>query len=79
MTGRRRAERLSELAPYPPSVTDDATLTDFLADDDAEQPVADPATPTAAWGSYTCAACGVTVDRVWRAEEGFVCPDCKPW
>lgn len=26
-----------------------------------------------------CAACGVSVERRWRAEAGLVCPDCKEW
>lgn len=27
----------------------------------------------------TCASCGATAPRLWRAAAGLVCPECKPW
>jgi hypothetical protein len=41
----------------------------------------DPAVSTYGWGpdGGTCAACGATVERRWRGEDGLVCPDCKSW
>lgn len=39
----------------------------------------EPARATYGWESYDCARCGSAVDRVWRGEEGLVCPDCKEW
>lgn len=26
-----------------------------------------------------CAVCDAVVERRWRDERGFVCPDCKEW
>ncbi|ELZ29612.1 hypothetical protein C475_01646 [Halosimplex carlsbadense 2-9-1] len=41
----------------------------------------EPAEATYAWSTDgdACAACGETVERRWRSEEGLVCPDCKEW
>ncbi|QLH81462.1 DUF7573 domain-containing protein [Halosimplex pelagicum] len=41
----------------------------------------EPAEATYAWSGDggTCAACGETVDRRWRSDDGLVCPDCKEW
>ncbi|WP_135365300.1 DUF7573 domain-containing protein [Halosimplex halophilum] len=46
-----------------------------------DPPTVDPAESTYAWSrdGGTCAACGETVDRRWRSDEGLVCPDCKEW
>lgn len=107
-------------------MTEDATLTDFLEDDDAtgednalggddeegdddatgeddaasddvepesadvagsehspdaseDEPSLEPATPTSAWGEYTCRDCGSSVSRVWRDGEDVVCGTCKSW
>lgn len=40
---------------------------------------ATPLQSTYAWGEYTCSVCGGATTRVWRADEEFVCPACKPW
>ncbi|QSX01241.1 DUF7573 domain-containing protein [Haloterrigena alkaliphila] len=61
----------------------DAADGDSTAPTDGTSPTA-PATgdtglSTYAWGSYTCARCDGETDRVWRADDAFVCPDCKPW
>ena len=42
---------------------------------------AEPATPTYRWqpDGAVCEACGVTTERQWHDDEGFVCPDCKSW
>ncbi|AGB38257.1 DUF7573 domain-containing protein [Natronococcus occultus] len=34
---------------------------------------------TYAWGSYSCRRCDREVERVWRDDGAFVCPDCKSW
>jgi len=34
---------------------------------------------TYAYGEYTCADCGQSTNRVWRADGALVCPDCKQW
>jgi hypothetical protein len=41
----------------------------------------EPAEATYAWSGdgNTCAACGETVERRWRSDDGLVCPDCKEW
>ena len=40
-----------------------------------------PATVTFDWSPEggTCADCGGTAERRWRAEAGLVCADCKGW
>ncbi|MFB6141137.1 MAG: hypothetical protein ABEJ26_11970 [Halosimplex sp.] len=41
----------------------------------------DPAESTYAWSGDggVCDACGGTVERRWRSDDGLVCPDCKEW
>jgi len=45
-----------------------------------ERPV-DPAVSTHRWHpeGKSCAACGATVTRLWRDDDGLVCRDCKDW
>ncbi|WP_436911387.1 DUF7573 domain-containing protein [Halosimplex marinum] len=63
----------------------DRTETDD-ADTDEEGVRVDPSTVEPAESTYawsrdggTCVACGETVDRRWRADDGLVCVDCKEW
>ncbi|WP_049922087.1 DUF7573 domain-containing protein [Halopiger djelfimassiliensis] len=72
-------------------MTDDATLSDFGADD--RDPEADgtetdgasggdetaTALSTYAWGDYTCRRCENPTERVWRDDGDLVCPACKSW
>lgn len=71
---------------------DDASLEDFLDQDDETQavnadaePTADPgvapATPTYRWtpSDFTCAECDTQTQRGWHGDDGLVCPDCKEW
>jgi len=67
-----------------------ASLDDFVADperdaNDPERNANDPEpepTPSAyGWtpDGANCADCGATVERRWRDDGQFVCPDCKDW
>lgn len=47
--------------------------------DDADATAGDSGLSTYAWGSYTCNRCDSDVERVWRQDGAFVCPDCKSW
>lgn len=58
--------------------------TDSSADaetdgDDADATAIDSGLSTYAWGAYTCSRCDSDVERVWREDGSFVCPDCKSW
>jgi hypothetical protein len=46
-----------------------------------EPVVVDPATSTSRYDpeGVACAACGAEVGRLWVADDGAVCADCKPW
>lgn len=59
-----------------------ATEADADAPDTDDSAVdVEPATTTYQWtpAGATCAACGETVERRWRGDEGLVCPNCKEW
>lgn len=71
-------------------MTEDRSLEDFAggrsAADEAEtteedSETADPAVATYRWDpdGVECAACGESVERLWNADEGFVCEACKEW
>jgi hypothetical protein len=51
------------------------------AGDDTEATAPGPIATTYRWsaGGETCELCGERVETRWRAEEAFVCVDCKEW
>jgi hypothetical protein len=71
--------------------TDDAEDDEAAVGDDGgpgdepggavEPVVVDPATSTSRYDpeGVACAACGAEVGRLWVADDGAVCADCKPW
>ena len=73
------SDPIEEPEPEPEQAHADAhTDTDS---DDLEQTAAeiDPAITTYAWGTYVCANCDESVDRVWRRESHLVCEECVEW
>ncbi|MCU4743923.1 DUF7573 domain-containing protein [Natronoglomus mannanivorans] len=57
-------------------------------EDDSDVAEIEPATTTYAWGSYVCAVCETSVERVWQRGDGdetdgnqddLVCESCKVW
>ena len=53
---------------------------------DANEPDANESEPEPTPSAYgwtpdgvDCADCGATVERRWRDDGRFVCPDCKDW
>ena len=79
-------EPTEEADDEPPA---EAEPTDEVAessdDEDSEVPASPSLTYTSSPDGETCAACGATVQRRWRAGEGaadpdaLVCPDCEVW
>lgn len=49
------------------------------ADEEGARP--DPLAPTYWWSGNggTCGACGARVEERWRADDAYVCVDCKDW
>lgn len=76
-------------------MTEDRSLEEFAAgrdgddadaDSDADAADSDTDAPSPAVATYRwdpegvdCAACGESVERLWNADEGFVCESCKEW
>lgn len=79
---------------------DDASLDEFVdgdetapetddRPDDSGATAVQPAAVTARWvaGGTSCDACGQSVERVWRSNDGsdgtdhdgWVCQSCKEW
>lgn len=58
---------------------DDADGSSDAAAADTDAP--NPAVATYRWDpeGVECAACGESVERLWNADEGFVCESCKEW
>ena len=60
----------------PVTVAEETTLDAFATENRS------PRVPTTMlWrpDGATCASCGGTETRLWRAADGLVCPECKPW
>ncbi|WP_435196129.1 DUF7573 domain-containing protein [Natronomonas sp. EA1] len=51
------------------------------ADEEPEPETVEPAKPTYDWSpeGTECEACGETVEKRWRDDEGMVCGECKGW
>ncbi|PSQ42229.1 hypothetical protein BRD17_09240 [Halobacteriales archaeon SW_7_68_16] len=70
-------------------MSDDASIDDFLPDDDTgpddgTRPVRDdaddPATITAVWSDGgVCPACGESAPRRYVEGDRAVCPACREW
>ncbi|WP_254864571.1 DUF7573 domain-containing protein [Halovivax gelatinilyticus] len=64
-----------------------ATLDDFAASSGADgsedrQTAAEtdgPAVTLAVGSDRPCATCSADATRLWRTDDGFVCPDCVEW
>lgn len=56
-------------------------VDDDPADTGPSAEVTESITATYTWTSEgaTCADCGGTVERRWRAENRWVCDECKEW
>lgn len=54
---------------------------DADAGTDPERDGPDPIAPTYRWSpdGVACGACGEKVRARWRADDAFVCGDCKEW
>jgi len=54
---------------------------DAEAVDPADDAAVDPARSTSRWNGngLACPACGSTVTRLWREDDGHVCAACKDW
>jgi hypothetical protein len=63
------------------AATAQADGTDTDAGDAPRADGVDPAVATYRWDpdGLECAACGSSVDRVWRQDDDHVCADCKEW
>ena len=59
------------------SAGDDATDEAVSATDTTLEPMQ----PTLRWSpdGETCSACNERAGRLWRDDDGLVCPDCKSW
>lgn len=79
------ADATDESADVAAEAVNDAAAAETGATDAPETP-AEPDAVEPAASTYVrlpdggaCAACGETVERRWRGEQGLVCPDCKAW
>ena len=71
---------LSDFAPDAADETDGDPRSDSAVPSTTAKHTAGETTrSTYAWGEYTCDQCEQATDRVWRADSGLVCPNCKSW
>lgn len=70
-------------AEHPPAEADGSEHPEESknAGDDTEATSPAPIVTTYRWsvGGGTCETCGERVETRWRAEEAFVCENCKEW